>query len=585
MPYDLEDAPDLVTLIRQHAVTRPGAEALIFLADPDDLHGGAVRCTNEELDRQARACAAWLQERLPEGSRVLLLHPNGIEWVTAFLGCLYAGMIAVPAPQPGRYRHQRNRIATVVASAGAAAVLTDAVDLPEVREWAQEAGLDGVLVATNGTPGFGDPEAWRPVPLTRATIALLQYTSGSTGDPKGVVVRHGNMLHNVHSLAADLGWSASMRVGGWLPLYHDMGVVSMVMATFLRGGTAVMMTPSAFIRSPMRWLRAMDAYGIGVAFAPSFAYDLCVRRISDEEAGSLNLSGWEIAGNASEPVDPSVLDRFAAKFSVAGFRAQSFVPVYGLAEATGYVTGRAGRPTVIRQVDAGKLAEGRFAEGGSGETRDVVSCGPPTSACEIRVVDPTTGVARADGWIGEIWLRGPSVCDGYWRRNDLAHLVDATTADGEGGFLRTGDLGSIYEGELYIHGRLKDMLIVHGRNIYPHDMEQELRIHHPELGRAGAVFAMPGEAEGVATQAVVVTHEVGKVAPERLPSLAGELRLTLTREFGVRVAVVALLRPGAVRRTTSGKVQRGAMSELFRTGRLNPIFQDPPADDRSPSMA
>ncbi|XVV09979.1 fatty acyl-AMP ligase [Actinoplanes sp. CA-131856] len=588
MPYDLEDAPDLVTLMRQHALMRPRSDALVFLADPDDLYGGAVRCTFEELDREARACASWLRERLPVGSRVLLLHPNGIEWVTAFFGCLYAGMIAVPAPQPGRYRHQRSRIATVAASAGAAAVLTDAADLPEVLAWVEESGLGDVHVAANGTPGFGDPGAWEPVPLTRDTIALLQYTSGSTGDPKGVVVRHGNMLNNLTALAALGGgtaWPASMRVGGWLPLYHDMGLVAMLMVGVMRGGTVVLMTPSAFVRSPVRWLRAMDAYGINVAFAPSFAYDLCVRRISDDEARGLDLSGWHIAVNASEPVDPSVLERFAAKFAVAGFRAESFAPAYGLAEATAYVTGTAGRPTVVRRVDIGLLAEGRFAEGGSGETRDVVSCGPPTSACEIRVVDPATREELPEGRLGEIWLRGPSVCDGYWRRDDLAHLHDAETAGGRRGFLRTGDLGAMYEGELYVHGRLKDMLIVHGRNIYPHDMEQELRSQHPELGRAGAVFAMPGEQDGVATQAVVVTHEVGKVPPERWPALAGELRLTVTREFGVRVAVVALLRPGTVRRTTSGKVQRAAMSELFRTGRLAPIFQDPPADDREPSLA
>nr|WP_221382832.1 fatty acyl-AMP ligase [Actinoplanes polyasparticus] len=585
MLYDLEDAPDLVTLMRQHAATRPGAEALVFLADPDDVYGGAVRCTFEELDRQARACAAWLQERLPEGSRVLLLHPNGIEWVAAYFGCLYAGMIAVPAPQPGRQRHQRSRIATVAGSADAAAVLTDAADLPEVLKWAEETGLDGVLVAANGTPGFGDPQAWRPVPLTRDTIALLQYTSGSTGDPKGVVVRHGNMLHNLDALTADVGWTASLRVGGWLPLYHDMGLVTMLLAAILRGGTTVMMTPSAFIRSPVRWLRAMDAHGINVAFAPSFAYDLCVNRISDEEVASLDLSGWRIAGNASEPVDRTVLDRFAAKFAPAGFRAESFAPAYGLAEATAYVSGTSGRSAVVRRINIGQLAEGRFAEGGPGETRDVVSCGPPTRACEIRVVDPASREPVEDGRLGEIWLRGPVVCDGYWRRDDQAHLFDATTAGGEGGFLRTGDLGAMYEGELYVQGRLKDMLIVHGRNLYPHDMEQELRIHHPELGRVGAVFAVPGEADGVATQAVVVTHEIGKLPPERWSSLAGELRLTVTREFGVRVAVVALLRPGTVRRTTSGKVQRAAMSELFRTGRLSPIFQDPPADDRSPSMA
>lgn len=585
MAYDLEDAPDLVTLLRQHTATRPRSEALIFLADPDDPDEGAITCTYEELDRQARACAAWLQERLPEGSRVLVLHNNSIEWATALFGCLYAGMIAVPAPQPGRYRHQRNRVATVAAGASAAAVLTDSGSLAEVREWARDSGLTGIPVESNGTPGFGDPEAWRPVPLTRDTIALLQYTSGSTGDPKGVVVRHGNMLYNLHATVEDMGLPASTRVGGWLPLYHDMGIVGVLMLAVMRGGSSVFMTPSAFVRSPVRWLRAISDYGITFSPAPNFAYDLCVNRVDDAAVAGLDLSNWHFALNASEPVDPAVLDRFSAKFAAAGFRPEYFAPVYGMAEATGYVSGRNGRPPVVHSLDLGMLAQGTFVEGGAGETRDVVSCGPQTRACEIRVVDPQTREVLPAGRIGEIWLRGRSICSGYWQRDDLAHLVGATTAGGEDGFLRTGDLGAMYEDELYIHGRLSDMFIVHGRNLYPHDVEQELRIQHPELGRAGAVFAVPDGDAGLVTQAVVVTHEVSKVPPERWPSLATELRLTVTREFGVPVAAVALLRPGAIQRTTSGKVQRAAMSELFRTGQLKALYQDPAAENRSPSMA
>lgn len=582
MVYDLEDAPDLVTLMRQHAATRPRSEALIFLADPDDPVAGAVTCTFEELDRQARACAAWLQERLPEGSRVLLLHPNGIEWVTAFFGCLYAGMIAVPAPEPGRYRHQRSRVATVAATAGAAAVLTDAANLAEVREWARETGLSDAVIGANGGPGFGDPDAWRPVSLTRDSIALLQYTSGSTGDPKGVVVRHDNMLYNLHAYVTDMGepFPDSARFGGWLPLYHDMGVVGVLMAAVMRGATSVFMTPSAFVRSPVRWLRMMSAYQINVCPAPNFAYDLCVSRVQEADIAGLDLSNWHVAINASEPVDPSVLDRFAAKFAAAGFRAEAFAPAYGMAEVTGYATGTNGRPPVVHSLDVGMLASGVFAAGGAGETRDVVSCGPPTRACEIRIVDPATLEVLPDGRLGEIWMRGRSVCGEYWGRDDLAHVVNATTAGGESGFLRSGDLGALYEGELHIHGRLTDMFIVRGRNLYPHDVEQELRIQHPELGRTGAVFAMPGQDAGVPTHAVVVTHEVSKVPPERWASLASELRVTVTREFGVPVAAVALLRPGSVARTTSGKVQRAAMSELFRTGQLKALYQD-----RSPSMA
>lgn len=575
MTYDMANTPDLVTLIRQHVAERPDAEAIGFLTDPDDIRGGVVSWTYGRLDREVRGYAAWLQERLPAGSRVLLLHPNGLDFVAAFYGCIYAGMIAVPAPLPGRHRHHQHRVATISANADVAAVLTTAAHLPEVRDWAQASGLEHLLIAAGDQTGLADPAGWTPRPPDRATTALLQYTSGSTGDPKGVVVTHDNILYNLHASARGLQWSGEWRMGGWIPLYHDLAMQGLLNMTVLRGTYALLMEPISFVRHPVRWLQMLAEHNIQVTFAPNFAYELCLDRITDEQVAGLDLSGWRIAGNASEPVNPAILAAFARKFAPAGFRPESFAPIYGMAEVTGYITGEVCRTPVVRAVDLGALAGGRFAEPAPGEpVREIVSCGTPNDACEIRVVDPETLSVQPDGRLGEIWVRGRSVSPGYWRRADPAFA--AVTADGADGFLRTGDLGVLDDGELYVHGRLKETLIVHGRNLYPQDVEQELRAQHPELGKCGAVFA--GEATDAGdAQGVIVTHEVTNAARDRLPELAAELRHTVGREFGVQVSAVLLLRPGAVLRTTSGKIRRSAMRQMFHEGQLTALYQHPPA--------
>nr|AGS49774.1 long-chain-fatty-acid--CoA ligase [uncultured bacterium esnapd15] len=571
MSYDMATAPDLVTLIRQHVAERPDAEAVGFLADPDDIRGGVVSWTYERLDREVRGYAAWLQERLPAGSRVLLLHPNGLEFVTAFFGCIYAGMIAVPAPLPGRYPHHQHRVATISANADVSAVLTTAAHLSEVREWARACGLEHLLIAVGDEPGFGDAAGWTPPSPDRATIALVQYTSGSTADPKGVMVTHDNILYNLDVSARRMRWQGDWRVGGWVPLYHDLAMQGLLNIAVLRGSYALLMEPLAFARQPVRWLRTIADHDLQVTFAPTFAYELCLDRVTDEQVATLDLSGWKIAGNASEPVNPAVLAAFAEKFAPAGFRPESFAPIYGMAEATAYITGEVGREPVVRAVDLVALAGGRLAEPAPGApVRKLVGCGTPNDACDIRVVDPETSRVRPDGWLGEIWVRGRSVSPGYWRNADRAFA--AVTADGEDGFLRTGDLGVLEDGELYVHGRLKETLTVHGRNLYPHDVEQELRTQHPELGKGGAVFSGQVASDGDA-QGVVVTHEVTNAARNRLPELAAALRHTVEREFGFPVSAVLLLRPGAVLRTTSGKIRRSAMRQLFHEGKLAALYQ------------
>jgi acyl-CoA synthetase (AMP-forming)/AMP-acid ligase II len=571
MSFDLATAPDVVTLIRQRVVERPHAEAVGFLADPDDIAGGIVSWTYERLDREARGYAVWLRERLPGGSPVLLSYPSGLDFVAAFFGCVYAGMIAVPAPLPGRYPHHRGRVATIGADAGVSAILTAAAHVDELRDWARECGPGHLLVSEGPRPASGNPGAWSPVPMDRGTTALLQYTSGATGDPKGVVVTHDNILYNLDASTRGLRWPHEWRAGGWIPLYHDLAMQGLLNMAVLRGAYALLMDPMSFLRRPVRWLRTIADHDLQVTFAPTFAYELCIDGVTDDEVAGLDLSGWRIAGNASEPVNPAVMAAFAKKFAPAGFRPEAFAPLYGMAEATGYVTGEVGREPVVRVAGLAALADGRLADPAPGErVRELVSCGSPNDACEIRVVDPDTFVVQPEGRLGEIWIRGRSVSPGYWRHAEPG--TGAATAEGEGGFLRTGDLGVLEHGELYVHGRLEDRLLVDGRALYPHDIEQELRAQHPELGRCGAVFSAPVPGSGRA-HGVIVTHEVTGAARKRLPELAAELRHTVAREFGVTVDAVLLLRPGAVLRTTSGKIRRSAMRERFLAGRLNALHR------------
>jgi acyl-CoA synthetase (AMP-forming)/AMP-acid ligase II len=566
---NLQTAPDVLRLMRHHATTRPGQDAVTLVRDVE--RDDAMRLTYGQLDADARRVAGWLQQRFAPRERVLLLHPVGLDFVIAFMGCVYAGMIAVPAPLPGQYRHERHRVRAIASDAGIAAILTDRDHLDQVRAWVREEQLHNIPCAVTEEMLAADVE-WSEPEVAARTVLLLQYTSGSTGQPKGVMVTHRNLLHNVDSYRQALGFNEHTRFGGWIPLFHDMGLMAQLLPALFLGSSCVLMTPASFVTRPYAWLRMIDRYNLHYSAAPNFAYDLCSRRVSDDQLRRLDLSRWMFATNGSEPVQAATLMAFADRFASAGFRKETLCPCYGMAEATVYVSGKGRRGPQILEVDAQAFAERRFAPACVGSTkRELVSCGAPVGY-EVLIVDPDTRTPLPADRFGEIWLRGESVSPGYWRNEEATReTFQASAVTGETGFLRTGDLGLLHEGELYICGRLKEMLISRGRNLYPQDIEFELREQHSELAsRLGAIFGIPTD-EG---EAIIVSHEVrGLPDDEALQRLAQGIRATVLREFGASVAGVVLLRQGSVRRTTSGKIQRRAMRDLFLANALPVLYE------------
>ncbi|HEX5717148.1 MAG TPA: amino acid adenylation domain-containing protein [Thermoanaerobaculia bacterium] len=505
-----------IDVVRERAGRLEERCAFTFLGDGETP---SERLTYAEVDRKARSIAAELQRRGAQGERVLLLFPPGLDFVTAFLGCLYAGAVAVPAypPSPGR---GTGRLRSLQEDAKPRLALTTPSLLPRVeREVEGAVALEGLL-----------PEDWRPPGVGPDSLAFLQYTSGSTSTPKGVRVTHGNLIANERAIQRAFGQSEESVVVGWLPLYHDMGLIGNVLQPLWCGATCVLMSPLSFLQRPRRWLEAIDRFRGTTSGGPDFAYSLCVRKIPPAEREGLDLSSWRVAFNGAEPVRAATLDAFAEAFASSGFRREAFYPCYGLAEATLFVSG--GDPEVAPRV-AGNL----------------VSCGRAWPGERITVVDPETRRELPAGEEGEICVSGPSVADGYWEGESF------------GGFLRTGDLGRLDElGELFVTGRLKDLIVVRGRNFYPHDVERTAEESHPAL-RPGGGAAFSVEVEG--EERLVVVHEVERRREAEAREAAEAIRAAVLREHEVSPHEVVPIRAGTLPKTSSGKVRRGACRDLY----------------------
>jgi acyl-CoA synthetase (AMP-forming)/AMP-acid ligase II len=528
--------------------------------------------TYEDLDRDARAIAAWLATRPERDRPVLLLYVDGIDFLRAFLGCLYAGAIAVPAPLPHDGR-SIERTLGMVDDAGIALVLTTDAFVEPLTAWAGENGLaDGITcVATNADP-LGDADDWRMPELTGDTIAFLQYTSGSTSEPKGVVVTHANLLHNSAVIAEALELDDTITGVGWLPHFHDMGLIGLLLQIIYVGADLAFMSPMTFLKRPIRWLEAIDRYRAYVTVAPNFAYELVARRVTDDDLARLDLSTLRVALNGAEPIRAHTLDAVTTRLAAAGLRPDVFVAGYGMAEATLLASAsRVGRLPRL-DADAAALERHEIVPATARPTTRLVSNGRP-AGIDVRVVDPETRRVLPDGRVGEIWLRGGSVTAGYFNRHDdTAEKFGARTDDGDGSFLRTGDLGAIHDGELYVTGRLKDVLIVNGRNLYPQDIEEAIGRIHPALVTApGVVLSVAADREHI-----VVIHGVdARAMPDTTPAeLTAQIRGTVARTFDVPAPSVVLVERRAVHRTTSGKVQRMSMRASFLANRVESLLHE-----------
>lgn len=550
---------DLIAHLRALAATRPADTALIVVTAETE-----TRFSYAELDRRVRAVAADLQARFEPGDRALLLLDNNEHYVVGFLACLYAGLIAVPAFPPESLReHHVTRLMTIAWDAQARCVLVSS-DLLEVVENAGDLlkDMDRLVVDASMT---GDADRWQPRTCGERDIIFLQYTSGSTAAPKGVIVDHGNLLANEQVINRALQMDPADVFVSWLPLFHDMGLVGGLFQPIYSGIPLVLMSPACFLERPARWLELISRHRGTVSGGPDFAYRLCLERVSDAQLKTLDLSSWRVAFSGAEPVRYDTLRAFAERFAAAGFDARAIYPCYGLAEATLFVTGgyRSGGMTV-RTFSSERLAKGRAVTSRIGTT--LVACGVAHGRHRVRIVDPATGARQSNTQIGEIWVNGPSVSRGYWRR-DAETKQTFVEHDGKR-WLRTGDLGFVQHKQLYITGRQKDLIILRGHNVYPQDIEQaiEIRTEAVRKGRV-AVFSVPTAAgEGVGL-AVEVSRSLQKlVPPERL---VDELSLVVSQLCRESLAVAVLLNPGALPKTSSGKVQRSACRDAWHRGVLD----------------
>lgn len=573
LPGDASGCSTLVDVLQLRARAQERDLAYVFLAD------GRHRVSSiryGELDRAARRIAVALGETAGVGDRALLLYPPGLDFISAFFGCLYAGVIAVPL-YPPQGRHGEDRFAGVLADARPSALLTPSAFLSTTEKLlARLPGHDRKRVVCFPGGVEGDGAQWRQPDVTRESLALLQYTSGSTGDPKGVMVSHHNILSNEEMMRLAFGHtdervskletaSKSRAVGvSWLPTFHDLGLAGHVLQGLYLGKPNVFLPPSVFIHRPLAWLETISRYRAHSSGAPNFAYELCARRATPEDLAGLDLSCWQLAYSGAEPIHADTLDRFSRTFEPTGFRRDAFLACYGLAEATLLVTcGEFREPPTVRSFSPGDLGRGRLTPAAPEERapKRLVSCGWPRGGTQVRIVEPGTGSPCAKGTIGEIWVAGPSVARGYWSdaEDRAGHFHARIRGEESATYLRTGDLGGVFDGELYVTGRLKDMIIVRGMNLHPQDLESAAARCHPDLELGAAAFAIAGDAG----EGVVLVQEVRRGAQAEPEEILESIRVAVVAACGAELSDIVLVEPKAIPRTSSGKVRRTACREAY----------------------
>ena len=587
---------NLVDVLSHRATHQQNQLAYRFLADDGEPVESARQdtLTYAELERWVSEIATRLAPILPERTdrqaphRVILVFPPGLEFVAAFFACLHLGVTAVPLPPPGRRRQERLR--WVIRDSDAVALLApESVtrhlgDLLE-DERASNGKAPATVVSDAPLEGGAPPPA---SPFDPDRLAFLQYTSGSTGIPRGVQVSCANLGDNLAHICERFGHDEDSRGVIWLPPYHDMGLIGGLLQPLYVGFPVTLMAPGAFIRSPVRWLKAISAFRATTSGGPNFAYEHCLMRISEEERAQLDLSSWKVAFNGAEAVSSLTLERFAETFAPAGFRREAWLPCYGLAEATLMATGGfAGDGATHLRVDREALEAGRAeaSETNGPGSLARVSSGSAVAGHDVRCVDPETKQTQGEGQTGEIWIQGPSVARGYWQNEKATEeTFGARTAEGDGPFVRTGDLGFLREGRLYVSGRLKDLIVLRGRNLFPSDLERAIE-EASEVAATNVTAAFAVESEF--GDMLVIVHEVSRRFDlDSTDSVFGSIRRAVVEAFEVSPHTIVLLEPGSLPMTPSGKVQRVACRDLFQAGALSEVARwSRPTEAETPSSA
>ncbi|MEG4533983.1 fatty acyl-AMP ligase [Microcoleus sp. D2_18a_D3] len=597
---------NLIELLQYRSLYQPHQTGFLFLKDGETEEASL---TYQRLDQQAQSIATMLQSAQAHGERVLLLHPPSLEFISAFLGCLYAGAIAVPV-YPPRHNQSISRLQSIIKDCQPKFALTTYAQLTYIQEkFRNQNALTGLKWLATDTVDISLAKDWQPIKINNDQLAFLQYTSGSTGTPKGVMVSHKNLLQNSELIYRSSRHSSDRVAVSWLPQYHDMGLIGGIIQPLYGGFPVILMSPVSFLQKPLRWLQAISDYQATSSGGPNFSYELCVQRIKPEQKANLDLSSWNLAYNGAEPIRAHSLEKFAEAFADCGFRIEAFYPCYGMAESTLFVTGgtKAKLP-VMQAVDANALEQNRViaAIDGQVKVRKLVSCGYTWGDQKIIIVDPETQLKLADRQVGEIWTSGGSVAQGYWNKPEqTAQTFQVYLADtGAGPFLRTGDLGFWQDEELFITGRLKDVIIIRGCNHYPQDIELTVEQSHFALLKPGCTAAFAVEIDEK-EQLVVVAEVERKYRDHRQqqPTLSttidrrsssehyqeqiestavaeqptpfdsyavviASIREAVATHHGLQVYAVLLLKRGTIPKTSSGKIQRYACRAGFLTGTL-----------------
>jgi len=566
----------LVDVLEYRATTSGTDTAYRFLSSSGDEEGALTYA--QLRDRVARMSTRIAEIAAP-GDRVVLLLPPGLDYVTALFACQYAGVVAVPAYPPNPRRPDA-RVAGIVADSGARlAIVSSALHHRLTQFIAGSPTLAHITwVDVEDMLDSSAPELIRPAPT--GGLAILQYTSGSTGDPRGVMLPHSSVMHNLAVIHRVFRQREGDEAVFWVPPYHDMGLIGAILQPLYAKFPVNLMAPSTFSQRPFRWLEALSRYGGTTSGAPNFAYDLCAERVTEDERASLDLSRWRIVINGAEPVRADTMERFVAAFEPYGFHRECFMPCYGLAEVTLFAAGasRTTVPTVL-SVDRASLAQRSVRHADRDDAARLVTVGPPSDMLTVRIVDPDTCVECAPDKVGEIWIAGGSVASGYWGREAESAEVFGARLDGSSeAFLRTGDLGVMHDGELVVTGRLKDLVIVGGRNFYPQDIENAAEHGHPHI-RSGAVAAFSTGSSG--REHVVIVAEVARHHRTSANALVvGAVRTSVANALGVTIDDVVLIRQGTLPKTSSGKLQRRRTREQYESGEITMLAVETPADAR-----